>query len=416
MVDGAGGCGARRAWRGRAGGCATSERACAGAMRRRPLARRVEAGFLARSRSASPAPSRATTAGEVREVERLFLDSIDAAERTHLHREPVPDLHRRSRERLAQRMRERPELEVLIVAPQQPRLLARSPHHAQRAHPLHARLAGSRRRRPRAPGLSAVADGESTTDTMVHSKVMVVDDRFLRDRLRQSQQPLDGHRYRVRPGRSRRTTSRAARPSLAVRNRLLADHCGVTAEEVAAALRAERIADRGGRQAVTATAIACVRSTTASPIRSEIATYIESMADPEQPIAARRRSGSCDGRRRTGVAAASDDAASRRRSCLIALDAGLAIHAGCELRRARTYRARHAATAFAQNPWAPLMVVGDLCRGGLVAFPVNILIAATAATFGPWPGFAYARGRRAGERGRDLRRRRAARQAKRCAT
>ncbi len=36
------------------------------------------------------------------------------------------------------------------------------------------------------------------------------------------------------------------------------------------------------------------------------------------------------------------------------------------------------------------IVLAIFLAGGLVAFPVTVLIAATAATFGPWLGFLYA--------------------------
>ena len=39
---------------------------------------------------------------------------------------------------------------------------------------------------------------------------------------------------------------------------------------------------------------------------------------------------------------------------------------------------------------APAIVLAIFLVGGLLAFPVTLLIAATAATFGPWLGFAYA--------------------------
>jgi uncharacterized membrane protein YdjX (TVP38/TMEM64 family) len=39
---------------------------------------------------------------------------------------------------------------------------------------------------------------------------------------------------------------------------------------------------------------------------------------------------------------------------------------------------------------APLWVVAVYLIGGAIAFPVTVLIVATAATFGPWLGFAYA--------------------------
>jgi uncharacterized membrane protein YdjX (TVP38/TMEM64 family) len=46
--------------------------------------------------------------------------------------------------------------------------------------------------------------------------------------------------------------------------------------------------------------------------------------------------------------------------------------------------------ALAAEPWAPLLVLGVYVVGGLIAFPVLLLIAATAAAFGPLAGLAYA--------------------------
>jgi phospholipase D1/2 len=44
----------------------------------------------------------------------------------------------------------------------------------------------------------------------------------------------------------------------------------------------------------------------------------------------------------------------------------------------------------ADMPSAPLVVIATFVLGGLVVFPVMLLIAATAAAFGPWLGFALA--------------------------
>jgi phospholipase D1/2 len=44
----------------------------------------------------------------------------------------------------------------------------------------------------------------------------------------------------------------------------------------------------------------------------------------------------------------------------------------------------------AARPEASLVVLAAFVVGGLLVFPVTLLIAATAATFGPWLGFAYA--------------------------
>ena len=51
---------------------------------------------------------------------------------------------------------------------------------------------------------------------------------------------------------------------------------------------------------------------------------------------------------------------------------------------------RHWFSTIADVPGASLIVLAVFVLGGLVAFPVLLLIAATAAAFGPWLGFAYA--------------------------
>ena len=41
------------------------------------------------------------------------------------------------------------------------------------------------------------------------------------------------------------------------------------------------------------------------------------------------------------------------------------------------------------NAWAPLLVLAAFLLAAVVAFPVNALVLATAAVYGPWYGFAY---------------------------
>ena len=65
---------------------------------------------------------------------------------------------------------------------------------------------------------------------------------------------------------------------------------------------------------------------------------------------------------------------------------------------------------------APAIVLAIFVVGGLLVFPVTLLIAATAATFGPWLGFAYAAAGAARQRDPDLWRRRADRPARRWKT
>lgn len=48
------------------------------------------------------------------------------------------------------------------------------------------------------------------------------------------------------------------------------------------------------------------------------------------------------------------------------------------------------AAAVKEHPLAPVIVVGAYLAGSLVLFPITLLIVATAMTFGPLVGFAYA--------------------------
>ena len=75
--------------------------------------------------------------GETREVERLFLDSIDTAEHC-LYIENQFFTSSIVAERIARRMQAKPALETLLIGPQNHEFLGRGSHHAQRAHPLHA--------------------------------------------------------------------------------------------------------------------------------------------------------------------------------------------------------------------------------------------------------------------------------------
>jgi phospholipase D1/2 len=116
---------------------------------------------------------------EIREVEALFLDTIDRAERTIYIENQFLTATSLAR-RLARRMRERPELEVVLVVPRA--------HHSW----LEALIMRTGRIRflqiLQQAGVAErvamlcpqVAEGRGSVDVMVHSKVMVVDDSLLR--------------------------------------------------------------------------------------------------------------------------------------------------------------------------------------------------------------------------------------------
>jgi uncharacterized membrane protein YdjX (TVP38/TMEM64 family) len=320
---------------------------------------------------------------EVREVERLFLDSIDAAERSIFIENQFLTCTKVA-ERLARRMRERPELEALLIAPQ---------HHQSwlEAHTMrNGRIRFRRVLEDAGVGERVrivyphVAGPEGSTDTMVHSKVMIVDDRFLRigsANLNNRSMGTDTEcdlAVEARSGEDRHAI-------LAIRDRLLADHCGVTAAVAAGAVaRSGSLIAAAGQLTCNGHCLRAVDD--GEPDPQEILQYVESVADPEAPIAAdsflEAVFGNGPGRRGPVLKLAAAGA------FVVALALAWRFTPLEHLTEPETVRASLA--SFAQNPWAPLLMIATFVAAGLVAFPVTILIAATAAAFGAWPGLPYA--------------------------
>jgi phospholipase D1/2 len=322
--------------------------------------------------------------GEVREAEWLFLDSIATAERS-IYIENQFFTSVKMAEALSRRLLERPELEVLMVGPQH--------HHSWlEAHTMrtgrirfmqilrHAGVADRVRL-----VYPEVTNGQETTDTMIHSKVMVIDDRFLRigsanlnNRSMGTDTECD---IAIEAG-----SADQRRAIVRIRDRLVAEHCGVAPEDVSAAVResgsllgaAERLSDNGHR-------LRPVEDGEPQP-RDVAAQYIESVADPEQPIGfdAFREAvfGSGHGRRGPMLKLAL--------AAILVLGLALAWHTTPLSEIADLDAVRSSLAAFAQNRWAPALVVLTFVAAGFVAFPVTMLIAATAAAFGPLPGLLYA--------------------------
>jgi len=320
---------------------------------------------------------------EVREVEQLFLDSIDAAEHTIYIENQFLTCHKVA-ERLGWRMRERPGLEVLIVVPQNHAswLEARTMRNGRiRFMQILAEAGVGDRVRLVYPQVTA---GRHATDTMVHSKVMVVDDRLLRvgsANLNNRSMGTD-----TECDLAVEAVSMAERRTiLDVRNRLIADHCGAAPADVAACL------ERTGSLVAIPDALACnghsLRPVAdGEPQPGELAVYLESVADPEQPIGADAFFEAVfgNGHRRRGPVLKLAAAA------MLVVSLALAWHSTPLSQVAEIDTVRGSLAAFARSPWTPVLVVATFVAAGFVAFPVTVLIAATAAAFGPWPGLPYA--------------------------
>ena len=322
-------------------------------------------------------------APEIREVERLFLDMIDVAERAIYIENQFMTCEAIAR-RLAQRMRKRRNLEAVLVAPNTPDSWIEA--HTMRNGRIRFRLiledAGVFDRvrfvHPE------VRRGGESADTMVHSKVMVVDDQLLRigsANLNNRSMGTDTECDIVIEAGSDR--QRAAISE--IRNRLLGEHCGASAQDVAELLddtgSMTQVADILSRNGHALRPIDDGEPDTVEPA------YIEALADPPRPLfwrwlmgwRGKSGGGLFSGSRWTFVVAG-----------LAVLLLTLAWNVTPLAELADVAELQGWAADVAETSWAPVAVLAAFVAGGLVAFPLTILIAATAASFGPWTGFGYA--------------------------
>jgi phosphatidylserine/phosphatidylglycerophosphate/cardiolipin synthase-like enzyme/uncharacterized membrane protein YdjX (TVP38/TMEM64 family) len=319
----------------------------------------------------------------VQEVETLFHDMIASARRTLYVESQYLSCSRFARA-LAKAMRRNPALEAVIVSPFKYRgKLERTVMTAGRARV--ARILRKARVADRvllaAPRISH--EGKAA-DPHVHSKVMIVDDRYVRvgsaNLCHRSMGTDTECDLSVAAGEDEATRASV----VTLRNELIAEHAGVSAEELQAAI------------AKHDSIIAAIRSL---PKRDhwlqEVAdrslpvsppSMWEYVADPRTPIDPTRLlsdAGTAVGR-------------SKRRPLLAA--AGILLTLALFLGLAAAWRVTPLADPDAltstmmalQGPLAALAVILIFVALGLVMFPVMVLIAVTAAVFGVWPGVLYA--------------------------
>jgi phospholipase D1/2 len=323
------------------------------------------------------------TQEQVREIERLYFDSIAAAERSiyienqFLSCIPVA-------EALARRLHERPALELLIVTPATHAswIEARTMRNGRIRFAQVLREAGADQRvRMVSP---IVRSQDSEEHTMVHSKVMIVDDTFLyvgSANLNNRSMGTDTECNIAVEAQSETERETIA----ATRNRLIADHCGVDADTVAQAFSRTGslvgLADLSGH----GHALAPIDDGPVDQI--EWATYLEGIADPEAPIGAEEFAGTILGGR------ISRRSLSRITKLVLGVIVVLALVLAWKFtplaELAQPDRIRDALESFADGNWGPLIVLGIFVGSSVLLFPVTVLIAATAAAFGPWLGFAY---------------------------
>ncbi|WP_137044321.1 VTT domain-containing protein [Pseudolabrys sp. FHR47] len=318
---------------------------------------------------------------EAREVEKLFFDMIDVAERSiYIENQFLTTLP--FAQCLADRLRAKPELEALIVSPQ----THVSWLEAQSMRAGRARFAEVLSEFPEervALLYPRVETKGAAANIMVHSKVMAVDDRIIRigsANLNNRSMGTDTECDLVVVAQTEGQRETVAR----LRNTLIGDHCGATAEEVAHA-----IAQNGGSLVKTGRALArnghSLQPIVDDPKVSEAFGLIQGVADPEKPIGAEEFISNMFG----GYVPA------RHYSTVLKVVAAGLVIVGLAMAwqfvpLADPKSVKEAFSDIAGSHWAPFVVIGSFVIAGSLMFPVTVLIAATAAAFGPWTGFTYA--------------------------
>lgn len=323
---------------------------------------------------------------EVREVERLYLDSIAAA-RTSLYIENQYLTSGRIRDALAARLEEENGPEVVIVVPEKTGgwleqntmdVLRRRLIQTLRTADRHGRL------RVTYPYIEGLAPEHLS----VHSKVMVVDDRLVRlgsSNLSNRSMGLDSEcdaaieAYTPRVGEAIRN----------LRARLLSEHLGTDPE----ALQGEPADDSlrttlerfdGGDRCLVELDENAIR------VDPEIEALVSqsNLVDPERPVEPEQLA--------QQMLPEEHHPSARKRvaTFLLTIAALLALAAAWRWTPLNQWLNVQTVVAalgtFDENPLAPWIVVGGYLVGGFIMVPVTFLVVATVLAFGPLEGFLLA--------------------------
>lgn len=320
----------------------------------------------------------------VREVERLYLDAIAAAQRSiyienqYLTSAAIGDA-------LARRLEEPDGPEIIIVTCKSSRgwlsqitmdvLRAKLGRKLQQSD-QYGRL---RLLYPEIPEL-----GKNSIN--VHSKIMVVDDAFVRvgsSNLNNRSMGLDTECDLAFEAEDRKDLCTAIS---SFRTRLLAEHLGVEHEQATKAIE-------NSGSLVKAIDALSRNSRTLQPLPLDIPQELEelisetTLLDPEQPIDPDQLAEQVHEEDRSPV----------RRRVAIWVTVLLAIAMMAAAWRwtplsdyLHAHRLLLAIGTFSQLPAAPLLAIGGMIIAGLVMFPITLLIIMTVLAFGPLTGFTCA--------------------------
>jgi len=341
----------------------------------------------------------------IHEVEELFIDLIGTAE-VSIYIESQYLTFATFAEALAKRLSEIPKLQALIVCP--------SCYHGWTEDMI--MCAGRARFREilEAAGVServtiarpCVMEGDQAIEIKVHAKVMIVDDKYLRigsANLSKRSMGADTECDITIASAGRKDHELGI---VRVRNRLLAEHCGASTEEIEQAFDDTQLLTEVLRKfSERRYRLLPITENMSDLARWEVAAGFLDPLEPIDPIG-HITFLEKDGIRETPTKLPADHAQGGRRQHKSgrkgsAMPYGLLLLGGAAVIMALCWVYTPLADltdlslwqqwlADIRGPWEMLIVALIFVAAGFVAFPVVVLIACTAVVFGAWPGSAYA--------------------------
>ena len=320
---------------------------------------------------------------EVREVESLYLDSIRHARRfiylenQYLSSSAIGDA-------LAARLQEKDGPEIIMVLPQETSEWLEQVSMAV----LRSRLLKRLRAADRFGRLHVyypVLEDESV-QVRVHSKVCFIDDRLVRvgsANLNNRSMGLDTECDLAVEADEPATGNSIAN----LRNRLLAEHLGVSPERVAEEHSGERSLVRAIEKLRGGTRTLGVLDGSVSPALDDMIPAA-AIIDPERPLSPDELMQQFipTGTRRRAV-----PGLLRLAVILVCLAALAVVWRSMSLQAFIDYdMIGNWIASFIDSPFAPVFIAAVFTIGTLILAPVTLLIIATGATFGPVLGFFYA--------------------------
>jgi len=321
----------------------------------------------------------------VREVERLYMDSIGAAKRWIYIENQYLSSHRIG-QALKKRLQEAGGPEVVMVLPEKTGgWLEQHTMDVLRGRILRELREADAYDRLRVYYARIAKDPHCAL--MVHSKMMVIDDDFVRvgsSNLSNRSMGLDSEcDLAIAAGRDEAVRKAIGR----FRSRLIAEHLGCGTDDIAAA-----VAQSGSLIRTIEANIEGERTLVpfSGEVPSEVDRWIPESAllDPEKPVEP-------DELVDHVISPDHQPSAYRHLLKIVFLIAGVLVLAALwKWSPAKDWinlaSLKTAAEWLRRQPLSPVLVMGTYVVGGVVAFPVTLMIIATVIVFGPWLGLLYA--------------------------